>query len=167
MRLGRRRGIAELTGYQLYATSEVEYEAAEAWVAQASLQGLIDEAVAFYQRSGPTSADAALDKVFDRFVDVWQAEANVKTYGAAGADVKRFLSSEGVKFAMTEDEWLAFSRRASFYEIKEKAKDMGVHVVWDCEHAKTVDSVPEKQDDERLSKWLESLDPDDLGKYKM
>ena len=35
------------------------------------------------------------------------------------------------------------------------------------EHAKTVDSVPEKQDDERLSKWLESLDPEDLGKYKM
>ena len=26
---------------------------------------------------------------------------------------------------------------------------------------------PERQDDERLSKWLESLDPDDLGKYKM
>ena len=35
------------------------------------------------------------------------------------------------------------------------------------EHAKTVDSAPEKQDDERLSKWLESLDPEDLGKYKM
>ena len=35
------------------------------------------------------------------------------------------------------------------------------------EHAKTVDSLPERQDDERLSKWLESLDPDDLGKYKM
>jgi bifunctional DNase/RNase len=35
------------------------------------------------------------------------------------------------------------------------------------EHAKSVDSIPEKQDDERLSKWLESLDPDDLGKYKM
>ena len=35
------------------------------------------------------------------------------------------------------------------------------------EHAKTVETVPERQDDERLSKWLESLDPDDLGKYKM
>ncbi|MDQ3069756.1 MAG: bifunctional nuclease family protein [Acidobacteriota bacterium] len=35
------------------------------------------------------------------------------------------------------------------------------------ENAKTVDAVPEKPDDERLSKWLESLDPEDLGKYKM
>jgi bifunctional DNase/RNase len=34
-------------------------------------------------------------------------------------------------------------------------------------NAKTVDFVPEKGDTERLQKWLESLDPDDLGKYKM
>ena len=35
------------------------------------------------------------------------------------------------------------------------------------DHAKTVDFAPEKGDAERLQKWLESLDPDDLGKYKM
>jgi bifunctional DNase/RNase len=33
--------------------------------------------------------------------------------------------------------------------------------------AKTVDFAPEKGDAERLQKWLESLDPDDMGKYKM
>ena len=33
--------------------------------------------------------------------------------------------------------------------------------------AKTVDFAPEKGDAERLHKWLESLDPDDMGKYKM
>jgi len=37
------------------------------------------------------------------------------------------------------------------------------------DHAKTVDLTPEKVDTERanLEKWLESLDPDDMGKYKM
>ena len=35
------------------------------------------------------------------------------------------------------------------------------------EHAKTVDFSSEKADADRLQKWLESLDPDDLGKYKM
>ncbi len=35
------------------------------------------------------------------------------------------------------------------------------------DHAKTVDFTPEKNDAERLHQWLESLDPDDLGKYKM
>lgn len=35
------------------------------------------------------------------------------------------------------------------------------------DNAKTADLVPEKGDAERLQKWLENLDPDDLGKYKM
>jgi bifunctional DNase/RNase len=33
--------------------------------------------------------------------------------------------------------------------------------------AKTMDPSSEKTDADRLHKWLESLDPDDLGKYKM
>ena len=35
------------------------------------------------------------------------------------------------------------------------------------DNAKTVDLSNEKQDSERLQQWLEQLDPDDLGKYKM
>jgi len=37
------------------------------------------------------------------------------------------------------------------------------------DHAKTLDPSSEvgKADADRLHKWLESLDPDDLGKYKM
>jgi bifunctional DNase/RNase len=33
--------------------------------------------------------------------------------------------------------------------------------------AKTLDLAPEKGDSERLQKWLENLDPDEMGKYKM
>jgi uncharacterized protein len=33
--------------------------------------------------------------------------------------------------------------------------------------AKTNDFAPDKADAERLQKWLESLDPDEMGKYKM
>ena len=33
--------------------------------------------------------------------------------------------------------------------------------------AKSVDFTNEKQDSDRLQQWLESLDPDDMGKYKM
>jgi uncharacterized protein len=35
------------------------------------------------------------------------------------------------------------------------------------DNAKTIDFAPEKGDDERLQKWLENLNPDDMGKYKM
>ena len=35
------------------------------------------------------------------------------------------------------------------------------------DNAKTVSVSSDKNDAERLHKWLESLDPEDLGKYKM
>ena len=35
------------------------------------------------------------------------------------------------------------------------------------DNAKAIDGTPERTDSERLQKWLESLDSDDLGKYKM
>jgi hypothetical protein len=35
------------------------------------------------------------------------------------------------------------------------------------DNAKTVDFSSERADSDRLQKWLESLDPEDLGKYKM
>ena len=35
------------------------------------------------------------------------------------------------------------------------------------DNAKTVDFASERADSDRLQKWLESLDPEELGKYKM
>jgi bifunctional DNase/RNase len=35
------------------------------------------------------------------------------------------------------------------------------------DHAKTIDFGTDRPDTERLQKWLESLDPEELGKYKM
>jgi len=35
------------------------------------------------------------------------------------------------------------------------------------DNAKTLDPSADKADADRLHKWLESLDPEDLGKYKM
>ena len=35
------------------------------------------------------------------------------------------------------------------------------------DNAKTLEFSPDKSDNERLQRWLESLDPDDMGKYKM
>lgn len=35
------------------------------------------------------------------------------------------------------------------------------------DHAKSVDFTPDTADANRLQRWLESLDPEELGKYKM
>ncbi len=131
------RGVEELSGHQLYAPCDDEYAAAEAWIDRAGLGPLIDEGVALYQKDGV--ADAALDKVFDHFVDVWQSEAEVKTYAEAVAALMSFRRAEGVEFPMTQEQWLAFAGNASVYAIREKARSMGLAVIWNCEHAKTPD----------------------------
>jgi isocitrate lyase len=139
LRRFRHRGIEELSGHEIYATSDAEYEAADRWLDGRGLANLLEEAVAGYEKGGRIAVDAALDKVFDRFVDLWEAEADVKTYAEAVADVMAFLTSEGVQLPMSDGQWRDFSARASFYQIGEAARSMGVHVVWDCEHAKTPD----------------------------
>ena len=35
------------------------------------------------------------------------------------------------------------------------------------DNAKSLETTPDKGDSERLQRWLEELDPDELGKYKM
>ncbi len=139
LRRFHRRGIEELSGHKLYATCDAEYAAADAWLDRMDLARLLEEALVDYEAGGRTAIDAALEKVFDRFVDVWQAEANVKTYAEAVAEVMRFRRSEGAEPPMGEKEWLAFASRASFYAARQEAREMGIGVTWDCEHAKTPD----------------------------
>ncbi len=84
--------------------------------------------------------DAVLEKVFDRFVDTWQHEAGVTTYAEAVAERHRVPARTRASTpAMSKEEWLAFASRAPFYEAREKARALGVHITWDCEHAKTPD----------------------------
>jgi isocitrate lyase len=139
LRRFRRRGVEEMTGHELYATSDEELADADEWIDRVGLGAMFESAVADYERGGAQAVDATLDKVFDPFVDLWSAEANVQTYGEAVAAEMRFLTSEGVKFPMSEAEWRTFSARASFYAIRARAREMGVHATWDPEHAKTPD----------------------------
>jgi isocitrate lyase len=139
LRMFHRRGIEELSGHELYAIGDELFAQGDRWLDDAGLSAQVAEAVAAYERRGKLDVDAALDKVFEQLVDRWQAEAEICTYGEAVADEMRFLASEGVEFAMTQDEWRAFAARASFYEIRAKARLLGVDVSWDCEHAKTPD----------------------------
>jgi isocitrate lyase len=139
LRQFRREGIEELSGHELYALSEGEYAAADAWLAKSGYDKAIAAAAADHRKGLAPGVDAALDRVFDRFVDSWQQEAGICTYAEAVANLIGFRQNEGERPAMTKEEWLAFARSASFYVAREKANAIGVDTEWDCEHAKTPD----------------------------
>ena len=48
-----------------------------------------------------------------------------------------FHTDEGLNFDMTIEEWLDWSSHASFHEAREKARSMGVNVIWDYELPRT------------------------------
>ena len=83
------------------------------------------------------AVDSLFDKLASRFLEVWEAEAGLETYGEAVAEVLEFRASEGETLEMSAEQWHRFAGRASFYAARKKAKSLGVHIVWDCEHAKT------------------------------
>jgi isocitrate lyase len=130
-------GVDEVRGHLLFALSETEYAAAFDWLERVGLMAIITERAPALRKMTATELEAALEKIDSRYVETWQAEAGMKTYGMAVAEVIEFRAAEGERFDMTVDEWLAFSKRASFYEARERAKSMGVHVIWDCELPKT------------------------------
>ncbi len=139
LRQFHRAGVEELSGHLLYALCEDEYAAADAWLARNGFADAVAAAAADWQAGTIASVDAALDRVFDKFVDAWQAEAGICTYAEAVGNVIAFRHAEGDPPPMNKEQWMAFAERAPWYKAREKARSIGVEITWDCEHAKTPD----------------------------
>ncbi|BBY77303.1 isocitrate lyase [Mycolicibacterium parafortuitum] len=131
------RGVTELNGHLLYALPEGEYATAEAWLDRQGVLSLIDDTAAAWQDGAESSLDAAFDKVESRFVEAWENDAGLNTYGEAVAELLEFREREGEPSAMSVAQWREFAERAPLYTAREKAKELGADVAWDCERVKT------------------------------
>jgi isocitrate lyase len=130
-------GVRELNGHLLYALSEEEYAAADAWLERAGLASFAADRAANLKDGDANRIDAAFDAVESRLVERWESEAGLETYGETVAKLLGFRASEGEPLDLSVNAWRRFASRASLYAAREKARSLGVHVVWDCEHAKT------------------------------
>ncbi len=137
LRRFHQQGVTELNGHLLYALPEGEYAAADAWLAGHGVTAAIDEAAAAWAKDRSGSLDALFDRVESQFVDAWQNDAGLDTYGNAVAEVLRFKEGEGEALAMKSAEWLEFAATAPLSAAQSKAHELGVDVAWDCERAKT------------------------------
>ena len=131
------QGVTELNGHLLYAVPEGEYAAADAWLASRGITQLVDEAAATWTKNRTGSVDVLFDRVESQFVDAWQEDAGLETYGNAVGELLRFKESEGEALAMKPAEWTDFAKTASLYAAQRKAAELGVDAPWDCERART------------------------------
>jgi len=133
-------GLEDVRGHLLFGLSEHEYESAFEWILRVGLMAVIEQTVKTVRADrSPTALDTALDALDTRYMEIWQTEAGLDTYGDAVASVMRTRASEGERLEMTPSEWQAFSRQASFGDARERARRMGIEIVWDCDLSKTPD----------------------------
>ena len=130
-------GLRELNGHLLYDLSEGECRLASSWLERRRLTKLAAESAAAYQQGKHPTVDAAFDGVASRFLEAWEEESGLETYGEAVAQVLEFRAAEGEQLEISAAQWRKFAERASLWEAKEKARALGIQIIWDCEHAKT------------------------------
>src|SRR5271169_2143311 len=65
-------GVDEVRGHMMFAMSDAEYAAANAWLETTGLLPLIEENAQAYKKSSDGLVDAMLDKVIAQFLDAWQ-----------------------------------------------------------------------------------------------
>ena len=131
------QGVTELNGHLLYALPEGEYAAADAWLQSRGIATLVDDAAAAWTKNRSGSVDVLFDRVESQFVDAWQDDARLETYGNAVAELLRFKESEGEALAMKPADWVDFAKTASLYAAQNKAAELGIDAPWDCERART------------------------------
>src|SRR5437762_2318856 len=130
-------GVAELTGYLLYAIPAGEHTVARGWLERRGILAQAAQAVASLREGKETSIEAMFDRITTRFLDAWEDDAELNTFGDAVAEVIEFRSSEGEPVETSVDDWRRFAARASLYSAREKAHELGIKVDWDCEAART------------------------------
>ena len=130
-------GVDELTGHLLYAIPAGEHTVAREWLERRGILAQAAEAVASLREGKETSIEAIFDRITARFLDAWEDDAELNTFGEAVAEVIEFRSSEGEPVETSVDDWRRFAARASLYAAREKAHELGVDVDWDCEAART------------------------------
>ncbi len=133
-------GLDEIRGHLLFAVPEEELRQAAAWLVQVGLMSLIERsAQTVREAEGGSPIENLLDAIDTRYAEIWQAEAGLKTYGEAVADIFELRIGEGEQLEMTLEQWHAFAGRASFSEVRAKADSLDIRVTWDPELPKTPD----------------------------
>src|SRR5213075_607507 len=87
-------GVAELNGHLLYAIPHGEQAIAREWLERRGILNQAAEAAAVYLE-GKETLDAMFDRIAARFLDAWEDEAGLNTFGEAVAEVIEFRAGEG------------------------------------------------------------------------
>jgi isocitrate lyase len=139
-------GLDEIRGHLLFAVPGQELLKANAWLEGVGLMSLIRKSAQIARDAGGEAAlESLLEAIDTQYSEIWQAEASLKTYGEAVADILELRTADGETVDTTAEEWRAFASHASFFEVREKVDSLDIRVTWDPELPKTPDGYYQVQ----------------------
>ncbi|WP_412535450.1 isocitrate lyase/phosphoenolpyruvate mutase family protein [Pseudobacteriovorax antillogorgiicola] len=133
------QGITDINGFLLYSISNSAYEKANTWLKANEVLLVIDQEIAKFRESGKEDFGESFDVISGEFHKRWEAAAGLKIYTQAVADQLESGSNGGIKYEWTVEQWNDFAKDATHEEAVQKAKDIGVDVIWDSELARTTE----------------------------
>lgn len=130
-------GVTDLTGHLLYAVPDRLYADADAWLERNGLAAEVSEAAGRLATDPSASVEAELDRVADRLIAAWEAEAGLMTLGEAIDAALRRRAEEGDGAGPDADEWHRLVTSGPWATLRARAAEAGVSAYWDAEPART------------------------------
>jgi isocitrate lyase len=137
MRVFHGAGHMMLNGFELYDITDAEYAAADAWLAGTGLRKQAEDAAAVVNGAEEPRIEEAYDKVISAMVERWESDAGLMTIGEAVLAAIKTQEEDGSDAPISAEDWTAFARTASFWSVRDRARELGVAFYWDGEVART------------------------------
>jgi len=130
-------GVTGLNGHVLYSIPEEQLADADDWLNDSGVAAEAEAAARAWLSSPNGRVEQVLDTAADPFLQEWENAAKLMTLGEAIADQMVFRADEGYEAEMSLEQWKVFSSTASWFEMRTRARGMGVDVSWEPELAQT------------------------------
>ena len=130
------KGVKEINGHKLYKISDETYAQTDKWLEQTGIASFIDEN-AEKIKGDSQELETVFDSIVTKFVEVWEEESGLNTFGETIETLMQFNLEQGVEFDMTVEQWREFAKTASTKDAMEKADSLGIDYIWDPEISRT------------------------------
>ncbi len=130
------KGVKEINGYRLYKISDEVYAETDKWLEESGIGSVIDKNIE--KMKGDTQElETALDSIVTEFVEIWEEESGLSTFGETIEKLMLFNIEQGIEFDMTVEQWKEFAKTASTKEAMAKADSLGIDYTWDPQISRT------------------------------
>ena len=130
------KGVKEINGHKLYKISKETYAETDKWLEETGIASFVDENIEA-MKGDTQNLETALDSIVTKFVEIWEEESGLSTFGETIETLMEFNMEQGIEFDMTVEQWREFAKTASTKDAMEKADSLGIDYIWDPEISRT------------------------------